>query len=145
MASVHPLALLEAAAEVLAADALPTGYVTERGQDDGTKQSNAVRVVADSIAPEPGLEGTGNWQARLRVIVHTNAHDSTHADHLANCQTVFDAFVVDDIASQLTAALSGFTCLFAYFGPGDQSRTNESWEDSISIECRIACADLSGF
>lgn len=143
---VNPLAKLEAAGAALATAVAPAGYTVSVGEDDGTITASQIIVVAEDLKHEPGMENTGNWRATLRVVVKSNAADTGKTAHQANCSTVFEAFVVDDLAIQLTAAATPFTCQFALFSDGTRTITDgESWRDELTFTCMICSADLAGY
>jgi len=146
MGSINPLAKLEAAAEAIAQTVAPGGYSTSRGEDDSEHAANEIILVGEDLTPEPGLEGVGVWRSTLRVVVKSNAADTTRDAHHSNCQTVFDAFVVDDLASQLTAAGSDFTCQFAYFSAGAREiGGSQSWRTEMTFDVRISSSALVGY
>ena len=146
MSYVNPLAKLEAAGVALATAVAPAGYTVSAGEDDGTITASQIIVVAEDLKAEPGMEDYGNWRATLRVVVKSNAADTGKQTHQDNCSTVFSAFVVDTLASQLTAATTEFTCQFALFSDGTRTISDgQSWRDEITFTCMICSQTLAGY
>ncbi len=147
MSFLNPQAKIEEAADALATAVAPAGYTVSRGEDDETKTASMIHVIAEDLEIEEGMEQTGNWRAMLRVVVKSNATDTTRATHQTNCSTVFQAFMVDDISTQLSAAATDFTVQGVIFkGGGNTIGNAQSWMSELRFELRhVICTDAVGY
>jgi len=75
-----------------------------------------------------------NWLADARVVVRTNADDTTEDEHHATAAAVFNTVTTDTIAADLTAALDDFTAFLVNFKGQSWELVERSWQSTLSFE-----------
>jgi hypothetical protein len=120
-----------------------SGLTVNSGASDQTKALPLCVVVCEGLAEPAGLPQTGIYRGALRFRVKDNANDVTLSDHRARVAQIFDAVSVDNLASQLSAAVAGFTCQAAFNMRQESTITdNQSWVTDLLVEVVVSPSDL---
>lgn len=104
-------------------------------------------VICEAEDGPEDMEGTGNYWLSFTAIIKTPA--AIDADGVAvkpEDETligiVFDAFQVDDLAVQLSAALADFTCLIVKEFTQESGQNGDAWVNTIGFKALCAGSDM---
>lgn len=133
------LTKLETAAQVVyAATASPATQFT--GIDDATRTVPNVTFIAELGDEFP--QASGNYNVTLRIQVVTNVDDSGANTHAALAATVFDVFLMDNLAATLSATATDFHVI-GIKNPRHSERTEARLHISeLTLECLSCATDL---
>ena len=120
----------------------------ERTQDDILQEPEGVvlpriQIVCQTARnADPLGDGfLGNWIATAVIGVLHSFHDTNESTHHLQSGEVLDEFMWDDLAAQLTAALSDFTCWSVDILQQDWTIEDDTWLSSLMIDLHCCGAD----
>jgi len=129
---------LEEAVKVII-DAEATGVTCYTGITAEEKTTPRITVTGQGGQETP--QASGNFTVPLSIEVRSNANDKTLAEHRALCTTVLGVMSEDDIATQMSAATSGFHA-FGFSNRNFSERVDEkSWVTEMTMD--VYCAGLA--
>lgn len=106
-------------------------FNSRTGLDTQELRLPAVTFAAE--LSEPVVENMTNRYVTVAISIRTNMDDTTRAQHQDWVQQFLDLFLWDDLAAELSAANSDFTCL-AWEPLGE---TQEAVDRSMVTTCRL--------
>jgi len=112
------------------------------GLDDDESLLPRVTCQAEE-STEEAVRDTGNDRIKAWVHVHSHAEDETLATHRARVATVQDAIRMDDIAAQLTAAVSDFHCFDVQFIGPQHDPDGNTFHTALELSAVCCPSDLS--
>jgi hypothetical protein len=88
----------------------------------------------------------GNFLSQLIIRVRQNANDTTEDDHLIDAGVIFDLFVTDSIAADLTTAGrndgEAYTCFFMEGVSQGYRLDGDVWESELILQINCAGNDV---
>jgi hypothetical protein len=119
----------------------------ERDNDENTTEA------ADKVHPSVTLDAEGNheeavlftniYQGVLAVTVEAIVSDTTDTQFDAICQEVFSKFNIQEIETNMTAAIDDFRLIqFRLVGAGSVINNGSNWQMTHRYMCVYAEADL---
>lgn len=131
------LTKLEAAAEAYYAATVTSPLTTFTGIEDATRTVPNVTFIATQGSEFP--QGSGNFTVTLQMQVVTSIDETTIANHKTYVARAFDAFMMDDLSTQLSAQATDFFVL-GVNNPRISERTEARLQISeLELDC-YACA-----
>jgi len=99
------------------------------------------RAIITAQSGDEMPQGSGNYKLQVSVTVISNADDTTIEEHRALCVTLLGTLMEDDIASQLSSAVSDFHC-FGFSNRGcRESVEDRAWVTEFTSD--FYCAGLA--
>ena|SRR5688572_3957611 len=80
---------------------------------------------------------SGNWIARLEIVVRSNADDSSIEEHFDRAGEAFDLFFTDTTLEDLSSAIPEFTAFQIVPDRQTYEREDRSWVSTMTME--LAC------
>lgn len=115
--------------DVYSGDSPATAVTVNTGMDD---EAAALPLVTCAIVSggEEWVRGTGNMESKVAVRI-VSSGNITLAEHRTRCATVLDAFMADDIAATLSAAIDDFHVFQVIPSTPEPTRKDPRGEDGF--------------
>lgn len=111
------------------------------GMDDDS--ASLPRITCHAIeSGEEAVKDSGNDRVRALVHVHSHSGDETLAIHRERVATVLDAIRMDDIAAQLSSAVSDFYCFDVQFVGPQHDVADNTFHTALEFSVVCCPSDL---
>lgn len=99
------------------------------------------RVIITAQSGDEMPQGSGNFKLQLSVSILSNADETTIEEHRTLCASILGVMMEDDIASQLSSAVSDFHC-FGFSNRGCREQVEDrAWVTEFTSD--FYCAGLA--
>jgi len=118
-------------------------YAESASNDDPTRLQPSIDCVCQQAGVGDNTTMSGNWIAQAEIQVKASAHDSTQDDFLAMVGVVYDCFVTDTIANDLSSALADFTAFMVTPKLQSWLIADGFWVAHFAFDVHCAGSDIS--
>jgi hypothetical protein len=109
------------------------------GQDSSLRRLPCIVIACQRAAPVDPYYA-GNWDPAVTVEVLSQRDDTTNAAHKLRVREVFNEFLTDTIAEDLSAIMDDWYVAFVVPGEQSYSIRGRVWVSELALTLRNVCA-----
>lgn len=118
--------------------------LTEEENVEPIRLTPCIECLCSKASPDdPDNNFTGNWVATAEVRVITSSDDTDEDAHHDLCASVYDTLITDTVASDLSAAITGFHTQMVVPGEMQTNIEARNWITSYTLMLTCCPSDLT--